>query len=237
MPTRRCSRWSPPDEALADRRSAPVAAAAAQPATRRARARNRRSRGRPRGAAPDLPRPEDNPRARRARRRPRHAAPHRRPVGGRLDVARGRGDDRRRPPPRRIDGQPVPGAPIEFTPVDRSSAPRSTTPAKSPRAPARRCNSSSSCCSPECCSANSIEEKSNKVLEVLAASVPIDIIFLGKLLAMLSPSLVGILLWAAAGIAAMQYFYPAGPARCPPPAVGWPPSSRSAWSISPWPIC
>ena len=33
-----------------------------------------------------------------------------------------------------------------------------------------------------------IEEKSNKIIEVLAAAVPIDAIFLGKLFAMLAAS-------------------------------------------------
>lgn len=67
-----------------------------------------------------------------------------------------------------------------------------------------------------------VEEKSNKVLEVLAASVPIDSIFLGKLMAMLGASVVGIAMWSAAAIAALQYFYPGGAPALPPPAVGWP---------------
>src|SRR5688572_17472761 len=37
-----------------------------------------------------------------------------------------------------------------------------------------------------------VEEKSNKIIEVLAASVPLDSIFVGKLLAMLGISLVGL---------------------------------------------
>ena len=44
-----------------------------------------------------------------------------------------------------------------------------------------------------------IEEKSNKIIEVLAAAVPIDAIFLGKLFAMLAMSLLGIAVWTAAG--------------------------------------
>ena len=47
-----------------------------------------------------------------------------------------------------------------------------------------------------------IEEKSNKVIEVLAAAVPVDAIFLGKLFAMLAMSLVGITVWTSAGAAA-----------------------------------
>jgi len=38
---------------------------------------------------------------------------------------------------------------------------------------------------------NLVEEKSNKVIEVLAAAIPVDAIFLGKLFAMLGVSLVG----------------------------------------------
>ncbi|GAA4752291.1 hypothetical protein GCM10023264_18960 [Sphingomonas daechungensis] len=67
-----------------------------------------------------------------------------------------------------------------------------------------------------------IEEKSNKVIEVLAAAVPIDSIFLGKLLAMLCASLVGIAVWAAVGAAAIAVFAPNGLSALPPPAVGWP---------------
>ena len=40
-----------------------------------------------------------------------------------------------------------------------------------------------------------VEEKTNKVIEVLAAAVPLDAIFLGKLIAMLGISLVGLALW------------------------------------------
>jgi ABC-2 type transport system permease protein len=67
-----------------------------------------------------------------------------------------------------------------------------------------------------------IEEKSNKVIEVLAAAVPIESIFLGKLLAMLAASLVGIAVWFGAGIAAFSFLFPGGAAALPPPAVGWP---------------
>jgi len=67
-----------------------------------------------------------------------------------------------------------------------------------------------------------IEEKSNKVIEVLAAAVPIDSIFLGKLVAMLCASLVGIAVWAAVGAVAIAAFAPNGLSGLPPPAVGWP---------------
>ena len=40
-----------------------------------------------------------------------------------------------------------------------------------------------------------VEEKTNKIIEILAASVPLESIFLGKLIAMLGISLVGLGLW------------------------------------------
>jgi hypothetical protein len=49
-----------------------------------------------------------------------------------------------------------------------------------------------------------IEEKSNKVIEVLAAAIPIESIFLGKLFAMLAASVVGIVVWVSVGIAAFS---------------------------------
>ena len=67
-----------------------------------------------------------------------------------------------------------------------------------------------------------IEEKSNKVIEVLAAAVPVDAIFLGKLLAMLAASLAGIAIWAGVAAAAVAAFAPNGLSALPPPAVGWP---------------
>ena len=67
-----------------------------------------------------------------------------------------------------------------------------------------------------------IEEKSSKVIEVLAAAVPVDAIFLGKLFAMLAMSLVGIAVWASAGAAAIAIWATGGLGGLPPPAVGWP---------------
>jgi ABC-2 type transport system permease protein len=52
---------------------------------------------------------------------------------------------------------------------------------------------------------NMVEEKSNKVIEVLAAAVPLDAVFLGKLLAMLGASVVGLLVWA--GMLGLGYFF------------------------------
>ena len=65
-----------------------------------------------------------------------------------------------------------------------------------------------------------IEEKSNKVIEVLAAAVPIESIFLGKLFAMLAASIVGIVVWVSAGAGALSLLMHASSETLPPPAVG-----------------
>lgn len=44
---------------------------------------------------------------------------------------------------------------------------------------------------------NLVEEKANKIIEVLAAAIPMEAVFLGKLFAMLAVSLVGIAVWGA----------------------------------------
>jgi ABC-2 type transport system permease protein len=67
---------------------------------------------------------------------------------------------------------------------------------------------------------NLVEEKTNKILEVLAAAIPIDAIFLGKLISMLAVSLVGVAVWAAAALAGLA-FWPSGSGALPEPAVGW----------------
>jgi ABC-2 type transport system permease protein len=66
---------------------------------------------------------------------------------------------------------------------------------------------------------NLVEEKANKIIEVLAAAIPMDAVFLGKLAAMLGISLVGIAVWAGAAIGLL-----AGSAlpQLPEPALGWP---------------
>ena len=65
-----------------------------------------------------------------------------------------------------------------------------------------------------------IEEKSNKVIEVLAAAVPIEAIFLGKLFAMLAASLVGIVVWVSVGVAVISMLVEGGTGALPVPAVG-----------------
>ena len=67
-----------------------------------------------------------------------------------------------------------------------------------------------------------IEEKSNKIIEVIAAAVRIDAMFLGKLFAMLGASLLGIFVWVSAGALAIGYLKTGGLAALPVPAVGWP---------------
>jgi ABC-2 type transport system permease protein len=67
-----------------------------------------------------------------------------------------------------------------------------------------------------------IEEKSNKVIEILAAAIPVDAIFVGKLFAMLATSLLGIAVWASVGAGAVAAFSTGGGASLPSPAVGWP---------------
>ena len=68
---------------------------------------------------------------------------------------------------------------------------------------------------------NLVEEKSNKIIEVLAAAIPMDALFLGKLFAMLGISLVAIAVWGGVwgGIILTQ-----GQAlfSLPAPALGWP---------------
>lgn len=68
---------------------------------------------------------------------------------------------------------------------------------------------------------NLVEEKTNKIIEILAAAVPIDAIFLGKLMAMLAMSFVGIAFW---GATAFGIFLLLGghATALPTPAVGWP---------------
>ena len=72
---------------------------------------------------------------------------------------------------------------------------------------------------------NLAEEKSNKVIEVLAAAVPLDSIFFGKLVAMLGASLVGIGVWGGMAVfawftfEAMQNFVTLPEVG---PAIGWP---------------
>lgn len=75
---------------------------------------------------------------------------------------------------------------------------------------------------------NLAEEKGNKVIEILAAAIPMDAVFMGKLFAMLGVSFVGIAVWGMLGwgfwaiaedaiVTVTQTDY----RNLPGPAVGW----------------
>ena len=68
---------------------------------------------------------------------------------------------------------------------------------------------------------NLVEEKGNKIIEVLAAAIPMDAVFLGKLFAMLAVSFVGIAVWFGVGTP-MWLATGQSLADFPAPAVGWP---------------
>lgn len=68
---------------------------------------------------------------------------------------------------------------------------------------------------------NLVEEKANKIIEVLAAAIPMDALFLGKLFAMLAISFVGIAVWGAAG-GTLMLTSGRSLAQLTAPAVGWP---------------
>lgn len=71
---------------------------------------------------------------------------------------------------------------------------------------------------------NFVEEKTSKIIEVLAAAVPLDAIFLGKLVATLAVSLLGIALWA--GMLVLGYLFIQALQNWitmpTSPAIGWP---------------
>lgn len=68
---------------------------------------------------------------------------------------------------------------------------------------------------------NLVEEKANKIIEILAASIPMESVFLGKLFAMLGMALLGIFVWTSVGLIGLQ-FVQGGIPSFPTPAVGWP---------------
>ena len=68
---------------------------------------------------------------------------------------------------------------------------------------------------------NLVEEKANKIIEVLAAAIPMDAVFMGKLFAMLGVSFVGIAVWGV-GAGVLSVASGGSLAGLPPPAVGWP---------------
>lgn len=66
-----------------------------------------------------------------------------------------------------------------------------------------------------------IEEKSNKIIEVIAAAIRIDAMFVGKLFAMLAASVTGIIVWISAGALLIQLVKHGGVSTLPAPAIGW----------------
>lgn len=76
---------------------------------------------------------------------------------------------------------------------------------------------------------NLAEEKGNKIIEILAAALPMDAVFMGKLFAMLGVSFVGIAVWGSVGYAfwaiaedAIVTVTQTNFRELPGPAVGWP---------------
>jgi ABC-2 type transport system permease protein len=76
---------------------------------------------------------------------------------------------------------------------------------------------------------NLVEEKANKIIEILAAAIPMDAVFMGKLVAMLGVSFVGIGVWGMVGWGlwslggdAVTAAMGSDPSDLPAPAVGWP---------------
>ncbi len=74
---------------------------------------------------------------------------------------------------------------------------------------------------------NLVEEKANKIIEILAAALPMESVFLGKLFAMLAVSLVGIAVWFTAVAAFILVAGDFGGVKAtligmPDPGVGWP---------------
>ncbi|WP_128891337.1 ABC transporter permease [Erythrobacter sp. HKB08] len=66
---------------------------------------------------------------------------------------------------------------------------------------------------------NLVEEKGNKIIEILAAAVPMDAVFLGKLFAMLAISFVGISVWGS--VIGVIMLLGGESFDLPTPAVGW----------------
>lgn len=68
---------------------------------------------------------------------------------------------------------------------------------------------------------NLVEEKGNKIIEILAAAIPMDALFMGKLFAMLGVSVVGIAVWGSTG-AAILIAGGQSLSDYANPGVGWP---------------
>lgn len=71
------------------------------------------------------------------------------------------------------------------------------------------------------------EEKGNKVIEILAAAIPLEGVFFGKLIGMIGIAIVFIAFWATLGLIGLTVFTNGNPAQAlagmtASPAVGWP---------------
>jgi ABC-2 type transport system permease protein len=67
-----------------------------------------------------------------------------------------------------------------------------------------------------------IEEKSNKIIEVIAAAIRIDAMFVGKLFAMLAASVLALVVWICGAAVLLQMVKHGGGGSLAAPAVGWP---------------
>ncbi|MEA3064163.1 MAG: type transport system permease protein [Sphingomonadales bacterium] len=117
-------------------------------------------------------------------------------------------------------GRPAPPAPLRIVEVDRSEGALAATRAITARAGQLMLFMLTVLLAGMLLS-NLLEEKSNKIIEVLAAALPIDAIFIGKLGSMLAVSLVGIAVWVGGALVGLA-FVPSQGGGLPAPAVGWP---------------
>ncbi len=68
---------------------------------------------------------------------------------------------------------------------------------------------------------NLVEEKANKIIEILAAAIPMDAVFMGKLFAMLGISVIGIAVWGTTGTTLLA-LGGRSLSELANPGVGWP---------------
>ncbi len=68
---------------------------------------------------------------------------------------------------------------------------------------------------------NLVEEKGNKIIEILAAAIPMDALFMGKLFALLAISIIGIAVWGVAGTVILS-LGGRSLSEFANPGVGWP---------------
>jgi ABC-2 type transport system permease protein len=66
------------------------------------------------------------------------------------------------------------------------------------------------------------EEKSNKVIEILTASIPLESVFIGKLMGMLGVSFVFIAFWVSLTLGGVSFIPQLEPLANYAPAIGWP---------------